>query len=216
MQAEQPLGAETLRSVLGSVVHNNGRKWLGFILAILKNESDAEDVIQEAVRRVLTRDLSFQTEDQVRMYLGRAIGNAALELYNCRKRERMKQLPVNEEMLPPANASTPFACMEESEKSGEREQLLELLNEGLKRLPAKQYEALRLTILDSRGLSIRDVGVTNGIPYSTLRHRSKQGLRLLRNFLNRQSRMQKAGLRIQKKEKRMQNSGARIQNGRSL
>jgi DNA-directed RNA polymerase specialized sigma24 family protein len=117
------------------------------------------------------------------MYLGRAIGNAAFELYNCRKRERMRRFPVHEQILLPAFTSSPFACLEHSEKSREKEQLLGLLDEGLKRLPSKQSEALRLTILESRGLSIRDVGMTNGIPYSTLRHRSKQGLRTLRKFL---------------------------------
>ena len=72
--------------------------------------------------------------------------------------------------------------------------MLDLLDEGLKRLPLKQYEALRLTILESRGLSIRDVGMTNGIPYSTLRHRTKQGLRQLRRFLERKRRIQNSGI----------------------
>jgi len=191
------LGAEDLRSVLGSVVHHNAGKWLRFILAILKNDADAEDVIQEAVRRVLSRNLSFQSEDQVRMYLGRAIGNAALELYNRRKRERMRQFPLNAHRLPPADSGCPFFYIEESEKSKRSDSLLRLLDDGLNRLPPKQYEALRLTILESRGLSIREVGETNGIPYSTLRHRSKQGLRRLRRFLERQRRIQESELRNQ-------------------
>ena len=195
MHAEQILQAEALRKALGSIIRNNAGKWLRFILAILKNEADAEDVIQEAVRRVLARDLSFGSEDQVRMYLGRAIGNAALELYNCRKRERMRRASINEQILLPANVSSPFACMEESEKSDKKEQMLNLLDQGLRGLPSKQYEALRLTILESRGLSIRDVGTTNGIPYSTLRHRSKQGLRQLRKFLQGKTRIQKSGVR---------------------
>ena len=194
MSTEMPSGAESLRSVLGSVVRRNSGRWLRFVLAILKNDADAEDVIQEAVRRVLTRNLVLRSEDQVRMYLGRAIGNAALELYNCRKRERVRQIPLNEHILPPARSSSPFVWVEESEKSGGRDQLLDLLDEGLKRLPLKQYEALRLTILESRGLSIRDVGMTNGIPYSTLRHRSKQGLRQLRRFLERKRRIQNPGI----------------------
>ncbi len=94
--------------------------------------------------------------------------------------------------------SDPFASMEESEKSDEKKQMLDLLDQGLKRLPPKQSEALRLTILESSGLSIRDVGVTNGIPYSTLRHRSKQGLRHLRKFLQQKNRSQKPVIGIQK------------------
>ena len=183
MHTEENQDANILRTVLGSVIHHNSGKWLRFILAVLKNEADAEDVLQESVRRVLARDLSFGSEDQVRMYLGRAIGNAALELYNRRKRERLRQSPMEEQSLLPAPHSNPFVWIMESEKADQKEELLDLLEEGLRQLPLKQCEALRLTILDSRGLSIRDVGMSNGIPYSTLRHSTKQGLRTLRRFL---------------------------------
>ncbi len=191
---------ESLRMQVGSVINRHADRWLRFILAILKNEADAQDVIQEAVRRVLTRDISFQSEDEVRRYLGRAIANAALELYNSRKRERLREASINEQTLPALHVSSPFAYMVEAEKSGERERLLMLLDEGLKRLPDKQYEALRLTILESGGLSIRDIGMMNGIPYSTLRHRSKQGLKHLRNFLVARNRSQKPEVRSQKSE----------------
>ncbi len=174
-----------LRAVLESIMDHNARRWLRFIAAILRNETDAEDVLQEAVQRVLLRNLPLATEDQARMYLGRAVGNAALEFYNNRKRERLRQIPIREHILPPACTSNPHTCLEERERSAEKEQLLGLLHEGLARLPLKQYEALRLTILESGGLSIRDVGATNGIPYSTLRHRNKQGLRRLRKYLER-------------------------------
>jgi len=181
-------GSEDLRSVLGSIINSNNGKWLRFIVGILRNEADAEDVIQEAVRRVLARNVQLPSEEQMRMYLGRAIGNAALELYNSRKRERLKHIPIREHLLLPAGTPNPYRHIEEREKSVEKEKLLSLLQEGLMRLPRKQHEALRLTVLESRGLSIRDIGMTNGIPYSTLRHRSKQGLRHLRRFIERSMR----------------------------
>jgi RNA polymerase sigma factor (sigma-70 family) len=190
MRAQLAPDEESLRVLVGSVIQNHASRWLRFILTILKNEADAEDVIQEAVRRVLTRDISFHSEEEVRRYLGRAIANAALELYNRRKRERLRQSSINEQTLPSINTSSPFAYMMEVEKSGEKERLLALLDTGLKKLPIKQYEALRLTILESGGLSIRDVGVMNGIAYSTLRYRTKEGLRHLRNFLESGNRSQ--------------------------
>jgi RNA polymerase sigma factor (sigma-70 family) len=198
-----------LSTVLKSVIDHNGGRWLRFIVGILKNEADAEDVIQEAVRRVLARNRPLPSEEQVRMYLGRAIGNAAFELYNSRKRERMRHIPIQESILLHAGASGPDTCIEEKERSDQREQLLRLLDEGLARLPLKQHEALRMTILESSGLSIRDVGLTNGIPYSTLRHRNKQGLRRMRKFLERslaaKSRSLKPELGSQKQEARSQN-----------
>jgi RNA polymerase sigma-70 factor (ECF subfamily) len=185
MHTEESGTGEDLRTVLGSIIDRNAGRWLRFIVAILKNDADAEDVLQEAVQRVLERNRPLPSEEQARMYLGRAIGNAALEFYNSRKRERVRQVPIREQILRPANILSPYACLEERERSAEKERLLRLAHEGLARLPLKQHEALRLTILESSGLSIRDVGATNGIPYSTLRHRNRQGLRRLRKFIER-------------------------------
>jgi RNA polymerase sigma-70 factor, ECF subfamily len=193
-----------VREVLGSILDQNRGKWQRFIAAVLKNDADAEDVVHNAVRRVLVRDMPFSSEEQVRMYLGRAIGNAAFERYKGMKRERLRQMAMDEQVLMSAESTNPHDSMEEAERCIERERLLGLVRQGLEHLPSKQYEALRLTILESRGSSIRDAGMNNGIPYSTLRHRSKQGLRSLRRYL------QSGGK--QELEVRRQKSGDRIQN----
>jgi RNA polymerase sigma-70 factor (ECF subfamily) len=196
MLKEELRDAEDLRTILGPILNNNRARWFRFIMAILKNEQDAEDVLQEAVRRVLACDRPLCSREQARMYLGRAIANTALELYNIRKRERVKYMPIKENLLPSESTRSPYASMEEVEKTEEREFLLQMLNKGMRILPVKQREALRITVLESFGLSIRDAGSAYGIPYSTLRHRSKQGLRHLRRFLKRelQNRRQESGV----------------------
>jgi RNA polymerase sigma-70 factor (ECF subfamily) len=183
MQAEQLQDAVDLRSALASIINHHSGRWLRFIVAILKNEADAEDVLQEAVQRVIARNRRFASSEQVQMYLGRTVGNTALEAYNNRKRQRLRHVPIHEYLLLPVQTRSPYALMEERERAAERERLLGMLPEGLAQLPLKQREALRLTILQSHGLSIRDIGTTHGIPYSTLRHRSRQGLRYLRKYL---------------------------------
>ena len=75
-----------------------------------------------------------------------------------------------------------------------REKMLKLLEKGLKQLPAKQEKALRMTILESDGLSLRNVGIRNNIPYSTLRHRNREGLRRMRRFLEQAVPNEKASL----------------------
>jgi DNA-directed RNA polymerase specialized sigma24 family protein len=120
MHQEETRDAEDLRAVLGPILDNNKSRWLQFALAILKNEADAEDVIQEAICRVLARSVIAPNDtarnrpplsrDQARMYLGRAIGNTALELYNSRKRERMRQIPIKEDLLVSSNTLNPYAC----------------------------------------------------------------------------------------------------------
>jgi len=188
MQDEELREEEDLRSILGPILSNNRGRWFQFALAILKNEEDAEDALQEAVCRVLACNRPLRTREQARMYLGRAIGNAALELYNIRKRERLKNIPIKENLLLSANTCSPYAILEEKEKAEQKKYLLRILHKGILILPWKQREALSITILESRGLSIRDAVSIYGIPYSTLRHRSKKGIRLLRSYLKRELR----------------------------
>ena len=182
MHIEQTEDVGNLREILGGIIALHGGRWRRYISAILRNHADAEDVVQEAVGRMLTRDQSFLSEADVRQYLGRAIINAALELYNSRKRERRNRIPVTDYAVLPGRLPSPYDCMEEREESAEKEHLISRLQEALAQIPPKQIEALRLTIMEP-GSSIRDVGMNHGIPYSTLRHRSKQGLRALRKYL---------------------------------
>ena len=174
-----------LRDVVATLVSRHGPKWLRFVVRIVGNTVDAEDVLQEAVQRVLARNRRLSTEDEVRMYLGRAIANRAIELYHCRRRERRRNLPLED---CPATAVPDQGAqrdLEDLECRAERERLLDLIGEGLAHLPAKQYEALRLTLFERPHTSIRDAGLERGIPYSTLRHRSVQGIRRLQKFVRR-------------------------------
>ena len=185
MHTEGKARSVALRRSLESVINHNSGRWFRFVVGILKNEADAEDVIQEAVRRVLSCNRSFPSEEQVRMYLGRAIGNTAFEMYNSRKRDRLRNTPVRESILQYAGTANPDIRIEEKEEACRENRMLGLIEKGLKQLPSKQEEALRLTILESHGRSIRHIGAMHKIPYSTLRHRNKQGLRRMRRFMER-------------------------------
>jgi len=174
-----------LRNVIAALIRRHGDKWFRFVLRIVGNQQDAEDVIQEAVRRVLLRDRPFRSEEEARMYLSRAISNTAIESYHCRRRERLRCLPLKEQTLSASESVSPHAMLENQEESDQTERLTKLLKEGLARLPTKQYEALYLTVLEPGAASIRDADAERGIPYSTLRHRSVQGLRRLKRFIRR-------------------------------
>ena len=179
--------------VIESLIFRHGDKWLRFVQRIVQNREDAEDVLQEAVVRMLARDRDFQSADQARMYLSRIICNTAIELYHLRRRNSRQMLPLQEQI---------FAVRIPEERPGiwgdpgdlDDAHVLDLLKEGLTRLPAKQYEALRMTIMDPAIPSIRDAGTEHDIPYSTLRHRRAQGLRHLKRFLVRALRSVRARL----------------------
>jgi RNA polymerase sigma-70 factor (ECF subfamily) len=188
---------ENLCTLLESAINQNSKKWLKYILAVLRNEADAEDVMQEAIKRVLSRDRLFPSEEEIRKYLSRAISNSALELYNRKKRERNRHMPLCEPLLH-SNGLSPHKYLEESEISQLKEQMIRLLDDGLLQLPEKEHEALRLTMLESQGLSIRDAGLNNRIAYSTLRHRSKQAIRHLRKYFERELKEHKPAFRSRK------------------
>ncbi len=167
------------------VVRSHRPGWVRFARRVVRNEADAEDAVQEAVRRVLARGRPFNTSEDLRMYLGRAVSNMAIELYHERRKERERLRPVRENAIADTGAQGPDQLLEEREAAAERDRMVTILSDGLARLPPKQYEAVRLTVLESGGASIRDAGVASGIPYSTLRHRSVQGLRRLRKYAHR-------------------------------
>ena len=191
MQPEDLASAEDLRTALGSILEQNSSKWLRFTTGILGSETDAEDALQEAVQRVLARNQQLPSREHIRMYLGRAVGNAALEFFNQRKRERMRRIPIHDCLCLADPGLSPHDRLEEKEQTLEKDRLLQLVRQGLESLPGKQYEALRLTILESEGTSMRSIGTAYGIPYSTLRHRSKQGLRRLKRHVEHALKMEK-------------------------
>jgi RNA polymerase sigma factor (sigma-70 family) len=172
------VGKSDLGECLALALQRHGAKWFRFVLRVLGNEADAEDVLQEAVRRVLLRNRVLTTEEQVKRYLGRAIANTAIELYYSRKKDRTRHVAFQDNFG--IYSRTPHTVLEEGETCAEREFMIQTLNDALSRLPPKQYEAVRMTILEPGITSIRDAGALNGIAYSTLRHRSVQGLLRLR------------------------------------
>jgi RNA polymerase sigma-70 factor (ECF subfamily) len=173
-----------LRDVIDSLVKAHRTTWVRYVRRVLGNTADAEDAVQEAVRRVLSRNRPFSSKEDLRMYLGRAVSNTAIEVYHARRRDRMRLVPIKESAVA-GPCGNPHDMLIRREEDGQRARLMEVLSDALHSLPNKQYEALRLTLLEPGGISIRDAGILNGIPYSTLRHRSVQGVRRLRRYATR-------------------------------
>jgi RNA polymerase sigma factor (sigma-70 family) len=181
-------GAFQARDVLATVVLHNGAKWVRFAERVLGSRCDAEDVIQESIRRVLVRNRLFLSEEEMRMYLGRTITNTAIEFYHARRRARRRQMALQHQLARVFETDNPHILLEERESYAARAHLMAVLDDALDHLPTKQHEALQLTIFDAKGQSMRRASTVNGIPYSTLRHRSLQGLRRLRKSVQKELR----------------------------
>jgi len=182
---------EDLRTTLAAIINRDSPKWIRLGAAILKNREDAEDVLSEAVRRMLKRGQSFSSQEHMRMYMCRVVNNTAVEFYKRRKRERRQYAPILENITqkPAAEQSDSFRpdlIMEEEERYAEHQDRLRILRSGLEELPAHQYEAIRLTVLNNCGMTHRDIESASGIPRTTLRFRYVQGLRALRKYMTRE------------------------------
>ncbi len=184
------------RELLERVFGLNADKWLRFARGVLRNREDAEDVIQDAAHRALGCKRTFPTEEEARMYLARIVTNLSFEAYKTRKRERTTLVSVDDDISTASNFETPQALMEQREKDVEENRLLSILATALGRLPAKEYEALRLTLMRIEPTSLREASQSNGIPFSTLRHRRIEGLRRLRRCLRRAIRNQAPNLAV--------------------
>ena len=206
MQAEKPIfKEEELRTTLATILHRNSPKWLRISSAILRNKEDAEDILSEAVRRMLKKRRTFLSQEQMQLYMGRIVSNTALEMYKRRKRERRQYAPVLESHIKKTVAAAdeffrPDLIMEEEERYIEHECRLRILRRGLEELPAHQYEAIRLTVLSNSDRTLRDAESLSGIPRTTIRYRCLQGIRTLRKHmareLNRELNEQKRKTRI--------------------
>jgi len=191
MQTERPLFTEEeIKTALAAILHRNSPKWMKMSRAILKNREDAEDVLSEAVYRMLRRGLSFPSQDHMQLYVGRIVRNTALEFYSFKKRKKRQYAQILESIITKsaeeqAEAFRPDFIMEEEERYSENENRLTLLRRGLQELPAHQYEAIRLVAFSNSGSTFRDAETVSGIPRATLRYRYMLGMKALRKYMER-------------------------------
>ena len=182
---------EDLRTTLAAILHRNSKKWMRTSAAILRNKEDAEDILSEAVRRMLKRKRTFSSQEHMQLYMGRIVSNTAFELYKRRKRERRHYAPVLENSIKKSLAASdeffrPDFIMEEEERYAEHESRLRILRRGLEELPVHQYEAIRLTMFNNNDKTLRDAESLSGIPRTTIRYRCLQGIRALRKYMSRE------------------------------
>ena len=192
MQTERLLFTEEeLKTALASILHRNSPKWVRLGKAVLKNREDAEDVLSEAVHRMLRRGLSFPSQEKMQLYMGRVVRNTAMEFYSLKKRKKRQYTQILENIITKsaeeqAEAFRPDFIMEEEEFYYENENRLTLLRRGLQELPANQYEAIRLIAFSNNGSTFRDAETESGIPRATLRYRYMLGMKALRKYMERE------------------------------
>lgn len=159
MNAKAAMHEQTLSWTIGSAITHNSSDALDRVSAfatehsallfrvafsVLRNASDAEDVVQETFLRVLKHQKKLATIESPRVWLVRIAWNLSLD-----RKRRLHSTPMieeAEELL--LNHASPEASVESS--LGAAEGCVRILR-MMEKLPRKEREVLRLSAIEELG-----------------------------------------------------------------
>ncbi len=154
------------RQMLGEVIEANLNYLVRFATIRIGSKADAEDVVHEAVRRILEAEVSKIKQDSIRMYLFRIVYNLCKDFYLSDRNIR----PLSE-----ADNEIPDTSNEDELDMEE----IERLNGLLEKLPEREAEVIRMTVMDE--LSFVEISQILSTPASTVKSRFKSGMDKLRS-----------------------------------
>jgi RNA polymerase sigma-70 factor (ECF subfamily) len=144
---------------------------------ILQSTTDAEDVRQTILTRILERPECLPAEDHLDLWIRRCVINESLHRLRKRKCDAVaRQALLNS---PPDPAADPAAAVERHEQ-------VSALSRALATLSPEQRAMLSLRFDD--GLTIREIAETLQLPPTTAYDRLKNIIRLLRSQLHEEER----------------------------
>lgn len=145
------------------------RKSLVFAMQLLGNQSEAEDVVQSSIEKVLAHPKAPKGGVDLQKWLYRVVRNAAID----RIRQQSREAPIDD-----STAAYEPQEHESPESQLEREQIKQRLRDALKTLPVHHRELVVLR--DYHGHSYDDIAEILSVPKGTVMsrlHRARLALR---------------------------------------
>lgn len=153
------------RQLLEDVIEDNLNYLVRFAAIRIGSKADAEDIVHEAVRRILEYDISKVRQDSIKMYLFRIAYNLCKDFYlTC---GNIRPLSKIDDDIPDASNEDVLDLEE-----------IERLNCILDNLPDKEAEVVRMKVIDE--LSFVEISAILSTPASTVKSRFKSGMEKLR------------------------------------
>jgi RNA polymerase sigma-70 factor (ECF subfamily) len=142
--------------------------------SMLRNRTEADDVVAEALVRIQRAGPGFRGERGLKTWTLRIVANL------CRDRLRRRKFDGGsvDDLSPLEHAGLRVNPVEGWDESLDRQVMVEALERAMARLPAEQREVLVLRF--RTGLSIAEIVDTLGIPEGTVKSRLGRGLAALR------------------------------------
>lgn len=146
----------------------------GFLLRILNNTLDAEDVLQEVFAHVWQRAADFdETRGRAFTWLATIARSRAIDrLRATSTRDRKENTASQERQGEVSNGLDDAVRMEQRE----------ILRDALDSIPEEQSRTLLLAYFE--GLSQAEIAARTGKPIGTVKTRTRDGLRKLRDILH--------------------------------
>jgi len=144
-----------------------------YAVLLVGNLSDADDMVQEALTRVLARVGSWREVKDLRSYLFATLHNVHID--ETRRRSRTaSSVPIEDVLMTLASPASQYKRLE----------LRDLLA-SLGKLPVEQREIVLLVGLE--GMSYQEAAKTLDIPIGTVMSRLSRGREALRQMTNRET-----------------------------
>lgn len=151
--------------MLGEVIEANLNYLVRFATIRVGSKTDAEDVVHEAVKRLLEANISYIKRDSIRMYLFRIVYNLCKDFYLDGR--NIRQLTEVDDEIPDTFKEDDLDLEE-----------IERLNCLLENLPEREAEVVRMNVMDE--LSFVEISQILSTPASTVKSRFKTGMDKLR------------------------------------
>jgi RNA polymerase sigma-70 factor (ECF subfamily) len=166
------------------IMETHNRRLYRIARSVLRNDSEAEDVVQETYVRAFANLAQFRGESSLSAWLGRIALNDALE----RRRHERRVVEVEKlDVHRPEARVIPFpqsASSADPEKTMAQRQILQLVEQITDRLP----EIFRVVFVARmiEGMSVEETAELLGIPPETVKTRLHRARRMMREQIDKQ------------------------------
>jgi len=164
-------------SAIRELLRRHNQRLFRTARAILRDDAEAEDAVQDAYMKAIRAIGSFRAEAKLSTWLTRIAANEALERLRRRKRAEVLPLEADVEMPPPDDAPQP----DSPEQLAMRAETRRIVERRIDALPEAFRTVFVLRCVEE--LSVEETAQCLGIPEATVRSRHFRARSLLRESL---------------------------------
>jgi RNA polymerase sigma-70 factor (ECF subfamily) len=166
------------------IMQRHNRRLYRIARAVVRNDSEAEDVVQEAYVRAFTKLAEFRGDASLATWLSRIVLNEALG--RIRRHRRTADLPSLDKSLPQAEIIPfPHASPQlDPERTMAQRQIQLLLEQAIDELPDDFRIVLVARVIED--MSIEETAALFGLRPETVKTRLHRARKLLREALEKQ------------------------------